>query len=257
MSPLRNEVKWRLKRGEIALGVWASILHPTSVRAIARTGVDWVLFDTEHGPASFETVDLLVREVCGSGAIPLVRVVWNDMNAIKRALDTGALGVIVPLVESREAAENAVRYTRYPPEGVRGCAPGRPASAWGVSTREYLDRVNDEMLVAVQIETRRAVEKVEEIVSVEGVDATFIGPTDLSTSLGYRGEPFHPEVMKVMQRVVEASEAAGVAPGIAYGLGVEHLKELIDTGFRFIGVGSDASLMTLGCRETLRGLRGG
>jgi len=257
MSRLRNELKWRLKRGDICLGAWIHILHPVSVRSLARSGVDWVLFDTEHGAASFETLDLLVREVCGSGATPLIRVVWNDMNAIKRALDTGALGVVVPLVETREAAENAVRYTRYPPEGVRGCAPGRPASAWGVSTEEYLDHVNDEMFVAVQIETGRAVENVEEIVSVDGIDATFIGPTDLSTSTGHRGQPFHPEVVEMMRRVIEASEAAGVAPGIAYGLGVEHLRELIDMGFRFIGIGSDVSLMSYGCRETLRRLRGG
>ncbi|MFQ6053878.1 MAG: HpcH/HpaI aldolase/citrate lyase family protein, partial [Candidatus Bathyarchaeia archaeon] len=212
-----------------------SALNLRVARTVAGSGIDWVLFDTEHGPPSFETVDGLVRAVCGVGAVPLVRVVWNDINAIKQALDTGALGVVVPWVNSKEEAEAAVSYCLYAPEGLRGCAPGRAASAWGVSTEEYLATVNDEVLVAVQIETAKAVENVEEIVAVEGVDATFIGPSDLSASLGYRGKYFHPEVVKAMDQVLEACEAAGIAPGIAFGRGVDHLNSLIEQGFRFIG----------------------
>lgn len=252
---MRNHVKEKLREGKVAVGVWMSILNARAARAVASSGMDWVLFDTEHGPPSFETVDGLVRAVSGAGAIPLVRVVWNDINAIKQALDTGAFGVVVPWVNSKEEAENAVAYCRYPPEGLRGCAPGRPAAAWGVSTEEYLATVNDEVLVAVQVETRKAVENIEEIVTVEGVDATFIGPMDLSASLGYRGKPFHPEVVKAMDRILVASKAAGVAPGIAFGRGVDHLNSLIEWGFRFMGIGSDIGLLSTGCKETLKKIK--
>jgi 2-keto-3-deoxy-L-rhamnonate aldolase RhmA len=248
---LRNFVKEKLRDGGIAVGAWMSILNPRAARAVASSGLDWVLFDTEHGPPSFETVDGLVRAVGGAGALPIVRVVWNDINAIKQALDTGAYGVVVPWVNTREEAENAVTYCRYAPEGLRGCAPGRASSAWGMSSSEYLKIANDEILVVVQVETRKAVENIEEIVSVEGVDATFIGPSDLSASLGHRGEYFHPEVVKAMERVVEACKASGVAPGVAFGMGLDHVNSLIENGFRFIGVGSDTGFLATGCRETL------
>lgn len=252
---MRNHVKEKLRAGRVAVGAWMSILNVRAAWAVASSGMDWVLFDTEHGPPSFETVDGLVRAVSDAGSIPLVRVVWNDINAIKQALDTGAFGVVVPWVNSKGEAENAVAYCRYPPEGLRGCAPGRPAAAWGVSTEEYLATVNDEILVAVQVETRKAVENIEEIVAVEGVDATFIGPMDLSASLGYRGKPFHPEVVKAMDRILEACNASGVAPGIAFGRGVDHLNSLIERGFRFIGIGSDIGLLSTGCKETLKKIK--
>lgn len=252
---MRNHVKEKLRAGRAAVGVWNSILNPLSARVVASSGMDWILFDTEHGPPSFETVDGLVQAVNGTGAVPLVRVVWNDINAIKRALDTGAFGVVVPWVNSKEEAENAVTYCMYPPEGLRGCAPGRPAAAWGVSVEEYLATVNDEVLVAVQIETRKAVENIEEIVAVEGVDATFIGPMDLSASMGYRGKPFHPQVVKAMDRVLDACSASSVAPGIAFGRDVDHLNDLIERGFRFIGIGSDMGFLSAGCKGTLKKIR--
>lgn len=252
---MRNHVKEKLRGGKVAVGAWMSILNPDSARIVAGSGIDWILFDTEHGPPSFETVDGLVRAVGGLGAIPLVRVVWNDINAIKQALDTGAYGLVVPWINSREEAENAIKYSQYPPDGLRGCAPGRAASAWRVSVDEYLNTVNDEVLVAVQIETKKAVDNIEDIVSVDGVDATFIGPSDLSMSMGYRGKSFHPEVVKAMDRVLEASRASGVAPGIAYARDLDHCNRLIEQGFRFIGVGSDTGFLSRGCEETLKKIR--
>lgn len=255
VTVMRNHVKEKLGSGEVAVGVWMSILNLDVARTVASSGLDWMLFDTEHGPPSFETVDHLIGGIGGAGALPLVRVVWNDINAVKQALDTGAYGIVVPWVNSKEEAENAVTYSRYAPEGLRGCAPGRPASAWGVSSEEYLRTANDEILVAVQVETKKAIANIEDIASVEGVDATFIGPADLSASMGYRGEYFHPEVVKAMERVVDACKASGVAPGIAFGLGVDHVNSLIGNGFRFIGIGSDRGFLSTGCRETLNKIR--
>lgn len=248
---MRNQVKKKLIDGGVALGAWCSILDPVVAKAIAGTGLDWLLFDMEHGPPTFETVDRFVRAVGGDGALPLVRVVWNDINAIKRALDTGAYGVVVPWVNSGEEAKMAVAYTRYAPEGLRGCAAGRPAAAWGISSREYMEVANDNILVAVQIETKKAVENIEHIVSVEGVDATFIGPSDLSASYGYRGQFWHPVVVKAMDRVLETCQNAGVAPGIAFGKNLDHCKELVKSGYRFIGIGGDRGFLLHGARNAV------
>lgn len=133
MMKMRNHVKAKLKAGKPALGVSLSVMNPELIRTISNSGFDWVLYDTEHGPWNIETVNEMIQQTSGSVASPIIRVVWNDMNAIKRALDTGTYGIIVPWVSSREMAEKAVLYSRYPPEGLRGCAPGRPARAWGVS----------------------------------------------------------------------------------------------------------------------------
>lgn len=252
---MRNRIKEKVQSGGVALGAWISILNGDAVRAVAASGLDWVLIDMEHGSPSIETVDTLVRSAGCDCALPLVRVVWNDINAIKRALDTGAWGLVVPWVNSKEEARSAVRYTRYAPEGLRGCAAGRPSAAWGVDPKEYMQIANDEIMVIAQIETKEAVENIESIVSVEGVDATFIGPSDLSASIGVRGEFWHPKVLGAMDRVLEACEDAGVAPGIAFARDVEHVNELIQEGFRFIGVGSDRSFLSAGCRETLAKIR--
>jgi len=253
---LNNHVKARLRAGKPVLGISLSVMHPELIKTISDSGFDWVLYDTEHGPWSIETVNDMIHRTSGSVASPIIRVVWNDMNAIKKALDTGTYGIIVPWVTSKEMAQNAVLYSRYPPEGLRGFAPGRPASAWDLPWNEYLEIANDEMLIAVQIEREEAVEKVEEIVSVEGIDATWIGPGDLSASMGLRGQFFHPRVLKAMERVVEACVDAGVAPGIAAGggvgrFGIDYVSKLIEEGFRFINVGGDLGLLGLGCREFL------
>jgi len=256
MAGLRNHVKAKLKAGKPALGISLSVMRPELIRTVSDSGFDWVLYDTEHGPWSIETVNDMIHRTSGSVASPIIRVVWNDMNAIKKALDTGTYGIIVPWVTSKEMAQNAVLYSRYPPEGLRGFAPGRPASAWGLPWDEYLEIANDEMLIAVQIEREEAVEKVDEIVSVEGIDATWLGPGDLSASMGLRGQFFHPKVQKAMERVVEACLDAGVAPGIAAGAGVaefgtDYVNKMIEQGFRFISVTGDLSLLTLGCQEFL------
>ena len=260
MVGLRSYVKAKLKAGKPALGVSLSVMNPELIRTISNSGFDWVLYDTEHGPWSIETVNDMIQGTRGSVASPIIRVVWNDVNAIKRALDTGTFGIIVPWVSSKEDAERAVRYSRYPPEGLRGFGPGRAARAWGITWEEYVELADDEILVVVQIEREEAVERIEEIVSVDGVDATWLGPGDLSASMGLIGQFFHPKVLKAMERMVEACEDAGIAPGIAAGagvekFGVEYINELIEDGFKFINIGRDAGLLKLGCKKFLEEIK--
>jgi len=248
---MKNHVKEALRNGKTSLGSWVSVMYPESVRAVADAGFDWVLFDTEHLPYDLETVYKMIQFLRGAKAIPFIRVVWNDINAIKKALDTGAYGVVVPWVSSREEAVNAVRFCKYPPDGLRGMAPGTASSAWGVSRDEYLEIANDETMVIVQIEREEAVKNIEDIVSVEGIDATFIGPMDLSASMGFRGKPFHPKVVKAIEKVLEACKNSDVAPGIAFGSNIEHINSLIHQGFKFIGVGVDLNFLLKGCKDTL------
>jgi len=260
MVDLRNHVKAKLKAGKPALGVSLSVMDSELIRTVSDSGFDWVLYDTEHGPWSIETVNDMIQGTRGSVASPIIRVVWNDVNAIKRALDTGTFGIIVPWVSSKEDAERAVRYSRYPPEGLRGFGPGRAARAWGITWEEYVELADDEILVAVQIEREEAVERIEEIVSVDGVDATWLGPGDLSASMGLIGQFFHPKVLKAMERMVEACEDTGIAPGIAAGagvekFGVEYINELIEDGFKFINIGRDAGLLKLGCKKFLEEIK--
>jgi len=253
---MMNRAKEMLRKGKTAVGAWMSIMHPESVRTVADAGFDWVLFDIEHGAGyELETVDSMIQAMNGTNAIPLIRVVWNDINAIKRALDTGAYGVVVPWVSSKEEAVNAVRFCKYPPEGLRGVAPGRAARAWRISSDEYLATANEEIMVIIQIEREEAVNNIEEILSVDGVDATFIGPMDLSASMGLLGKPFAPEVVLAMDKVLNACKKAGIAPGIAFGSGIDHINELIARGFRFVGVGGDTSFLLRGCREALKQIK--
>ena len=254
---LKNHVKAKLKSGKPALGIYLSTMHPALIKTISNSGFDWVLYDTEHGPWSIETVNDMTQRTSGSVASPIVRVVWNDINAIKRALDTGAYGIIVPWISNREMAENAVRYSKYPPEGLRGCAARRPAAAWNISPNEYLEIANDEILIAIQIERKEAIENIEEILSVEGIDATWLGPADLSASLGVRGQFFHPKVLEAAEKMIEACKSAGVAPGIAANegvmeFGIEYVNKVIEQGFKFINVSTDLRLLRLGCEEFLK-----
>ena len=171
---MRNYVKAKLKAGKPALGVSISVMNPELIQTISDSGFDWVLYDTEHGPWSIETVNDIIQRTAGSTASPIIRVVWNDMNAIKRALDTGTFGIIVPWVSSKEDAERAVLYSKYPPRGLRGFGPGRAAKAWGITWEEYIKIADEEILIAIQIEREEAINRIEEIVSVEGIDATWL-----------------------------------------------------------------------------------
>jgi 2-keto-3-deoxy-L-rhamnonate aldolase RhmA len=245
-----NTLKERLRRGEATIGAWVNFGTPDSAEILAYMGLDWLVFDTEHGPWSIETVQRSIQATAGTDIVPLVRVAWNDIVMIKRALDTGAYGVVVPWVNTKEQALQAVRATRYAPDGIRGCGPRRCAK-YGLERREYVDAANDLMMVVVQVETQEAVDNLPEICSVDGVDAVFIGPSDLACSLGLGGDKFHPLNLQTIAKTLAVGKEHGMPVGI-YGLGPEHIAEHIEQGFQFVVVGSDMSLMIHGLREVLK-----
>ncbi|MFP3951880.1 MAG: HpcH/HpaI aldolase family protein [Candidatus Bathyarchaeia archaeon] len=247
---MRNELKRRLEADEQVYGTWMTLESPIVPEMLSTLGFDYFVFDTEHSPLDVLTVQGLIQAMRpDSGTTPIVRVKWNDLVAIKRALDIGAYGVLVPWVNSKEEAEIAVEATRYAPEGLRGCGPRRAA----LFDPDYYETVNDELLVICQIETVKAVENIEDICSVEGVDVTYIGPADLSASLGHLGDMSHPDVQDAIDTVYEATKDAGLAAGIHMGSG-KSIEERMERVYNFITIGNDLIYLRSGVEEQMRRL---
>lgn len=247
---IRNQVKEVLGRGEVTLGTWITTASPDVAEIMANMGFDCLVFDTEHAPLSIETVQNLIQATNGSGTFPIVRVAWNDQVLIKRALDIGAYGLIVPWVNSKEDAVMAVRAAKYPPTGIRGIGPRR-ASNYYQNFKDYFEGADEEIMVVVQIEHIDAVDNVDEIVSVEGIDVFFIGPADLTASMGLFGKYNHPKVVQAMDKVLNSIKDAGVPAGI-HAFDIEDAIERISQGFQFILVGTDIGFLIQGCAETLK-----
>ena len=232
---MRNELKRRLSRGEQVYGTWITVESPMATEMLSSLGFDYFVFDTEHSPLDIYMAQTLMQAMRGdSKTTPIVRVNWNDLVQIKRALDIGAYGVLVPWVNTKEEAEMAVKATRYAPNGLRGCGPRRAA----MFDSDYLQTADDEILVICQIETKEAVENIEEIVSVEGVDVSYIGPADLSASYGHLGNQSHPDVQKAIDRVFDATKAAGKATGVHQASG-KTIEGRMEKGYNFITIGND------------------
>ena len=249
-----NETLRKLEAGEAVVGAWLLSGSPRAAEALSRTSVDWVGVDTEHAPYSPERVESVVRAIEGE-ATPLVRLPSVDAavaGAAKRALDAGARGLIVPGVETASDAERAVRAAKFPPDGERGAAGTVRANAYGDRFDDYVATANDGTLVVVQVESRAAVDRVGEILDVDGVDVVFVGENDLSAALGRPGEKDHPEVEDAVDRVFEAARANDVWPGIA-GRTPATLAERTDRGFRFFLLGADVSFMQNGVEAFLDG----
>lgn len=236
------------------MGVWVGTGHPDIAEVLGSMGFDWAVFDMEHAPLSFETVQMLMQGLNGSETLPLVRVAWNDIVLIKRALDIGAYGVVIPWINDEREARAAVKCCLYPKSGgLRGCGPRR-CSRYGLDV-EYVDRADQEVLIIAQIETEEAVRNIEGILSVDGIDVCFVGPSDLSMSLGIYSRLDHPKFKDAIERILEAAKASGVAPG--FYTDQSNIKERIMQGFRFVTLGSDTSFLIQGCRDAFRILNSG
>lgn len=235
---LKNKVKQLLYDGKVAIGAWVSINSIDVVEALSKVGLDWLLFDMEHGSLEVNDVQRLLPATNGTDTIPLVRVPWNDFVTIKRVLDVGAYGVMVPWVNTREEAEAVIKAVMYPPKGIRGFGPRRAVYYGLESNTEYFNRIGDEMLVIVQIETEDAINNIDEILSVKGIDVAFIGPYDLSANLGVFGDVEHPKFRSAIEKVLNSCKRKGVAPGMA-ALSVEDAVEAIKRGFKFVSIGYD------------------
>ncbi len=243
-----NKLKRKLSAGKTTLGVWVSIPSPDISEILSTMGFDWLVFDTEHSPMDVSTAQVLIQAMKGEETTPIIRVAWNDPVLIKRALDVGAHGVVVPWVNSKIEATNAVKACKYPPMGIRGCGPRR-AAMYGFD-RDYLSRANEETMVIIQIEHIDAARGIDEILTTTGVDAFFIGPADLSASMGYLGQMTHPRVQETIDKILAAGKRARVPSGI-FSYSLDHVPKLVEQGFQFIAVGGDTSLLIRGAKEAL------
>ena len=211
--PASQSIKAKLASGATLFGTVVTVPSPANVEALVIAGIDWLWHDMEHGPLGLETVQTLLAVTQGSGVANLVRVPWNDPVCIKRVLDLGADGVIVPLVTSAAQARAAVQACLYPPAGIRGVGLAR-AQRYGASLDEYLRTANDDVAVVVQIEHKDAVAAIDEIAAEPGLAAALIGPYDLSGTMGVLGQVDHPEVQGAVDKVVASCRSAKLPIGM-------------------------------------------
>lgn len=200
---LCNKVKWMLKEGKRTIGSWLQLGSSLAAEIVAKAGPDWVLIDMEHGPYDIPSLLSQLQAISKYDVVPLARAPWNDIVAIKQILDCGVMGILVPYVSTREEAERAVRACKYPPQGIRGIAGSPRASGFSMDGKRYLENANEQIMIMIQVETSLAVENIEELVAVEGVDGIFIGPMDLSCNMGHFAAPGDAEVQAAIRRVEE------------------------------------------------------
>lgn len=238
---LARKIKDKMRRGEPSIGTWMSMAHPSIAEILAMAGYDWVVVETEHTGIDVSEVLRLLIAIEQRGSIPLVRLAWNDPIQAKAVLDSGAAGVLVPMINTREEAELAVKMTKYPPLGYRGVGLAR-AQGYGENFNEYVEHANDDTLLMVQIEHKDAVANIEEILSVPGIDGTFIGPYDLSMSMGIPGQITHPDLLVAKRKVLDATLAKGLIAGVHFvqpRTALEDCQKAVAEGYRFIALGTD------------------
>lgn len=253
---MKNLVKAKLKRGQASVGTWITIGHPDVAMYLANIGFDWLVCDMEHGPYGPETYHFMVQAMLYNrgNCMPMARIPWNDLIWVKKVMDAGATGIVVPRVESAEEAKKLVRLMKYPPDGERGAGPRLAA----FEDPNYFDTVNAESLCVVMIESAKGVKNVDEIFSVDGVDACFIGPADLSIDMGIRGQYSNPKFTDALDRVLEAGKAKGVAPGMHCWLtpGPTNINEALRRGFKFCALSTDVLYLTDGAKSAIDSVQG-
>jgi 4-hydroxy-2-oxoheptanedioate aldolase len=236
-----NRLKRALQSGQPQIGLWSSLSSHVTVEVIAGAGFDWLLLDTEHSPNELPMVHSQLQAMSDGTAAPVVRPAWNDAVIVKRLLDVGVQSFLVPFVQTAQEAAAAVAATRYPPDGIRGIATTTRASRYG-RVKNYVTRANEEICVVVQIETRVALENLEAIAAVNGVDGLFIGPSDLAAAMGHPGNSAHPEVRGAIDDAITRIRACGRFAGILAPL-EDDARHWLSRGCLFVAVGSDVGLL--------------
>jgi 2-dehydro-3-deoxyglucarate aldolase/4-hydroxy-2-oxoheptanedioate aldolase len=243
-----------LKEGKRTAGAWLQIASPFTAEIMSRAGFDWLIIDMEHGPGDILTLISQLQAMNGYGVVPLVRAPWNDFVIIKRILDAGAYGVLVPYVNTKAEAEAAVRACKYPPDGMRGVAGSPRAPGYGQNALDYMKRANDEILVITAVETSKALSSLDQILEVDGLDGIFIGPMDLATNMGHLGDPSHPEVQAAIAtieaKVLDANKVLATIAG-----NWEQARSLYQRGYQMIMLMADGVSLGRLAAETVARFR--
>ena len=243
-----NRLKQALAAGEMQYGLFLGLPDTTCTEICAGAGFDWLIIDNEHGPFDLPATLRHLQTIAAYDVAALVRPVSDDRNLLKQLLDTGVQSLLIPMVESAQQAQELVRSVRYPPAGVRGLGTALARAARWTRIPDYLHKANDQICLLAQVETGRAVEALPGILEVEGIDGIFVGPTDLSASMGHIGNPRHPDVVKVIREVLRKTRAAGKAAGIL-ALDPAHIQDYRDHGATMIGIGADTLLLAHGAQR--------
>jgi len=255
-----NAFKSALAQGQAQVGLWLSLAQPYTAEVCATAGFQWLLIDGEHAPNDLRSTLAQLQAVAPYPAHPVVRAVEGHTALIKQLLDIGARNLLVPMVDTAEQARAVVAATRYPPEGVRGVGAGvARVSRWSAKA-DYLQTANDDICLLVQAETTTAMANLQAICAVDGVDGVFIGPADLSSSMGHRGNPGHPDVQAAIDNGIRTIRAAGKAAGILTG-DQALARHYLEVGATFVAVGIDVTLLAQATRQLANafnvGLTGG
>jgi 2-dehydro-3-deoxyglucarate aldolase/4-hydroxy-2-oxoheptanedioate aldolase len=253
MAPPVNSFKRALVEGRRLNGTWFMSASPVVAEALGHAGFDFLVLDMEHTTADVPQLFSLLQAVAGTPAASVVRLPWNDPVIVKRVLDAGAQSLMFPYIQSAEEAKAAVASTRYPPAGRRGVAAMHRAGQFGSAT-DYLKRAEEEICVILQLETPEAIGELPAIAGVEGVDCIFIGPGDLSASMGHIGDMAHPEVQKALEAAARACVKAGRPSGIVAPT-PEMAKRFLDYGYSWSAVASDLGLLMGRASEILAAMR--
>lgn len=235
-----NTTKALLKENQKTIGAWLQLASPLTAEIIAKAGFDWALIDMEHAPGDIMSLIGQCQALDAYGVEPFVRTPWNDMVTIKKILDAGVYGILVPYVNSAEEAKAAVAAAKYPPLGVRGIAPSPRSGGFGMNSMNYLKHANEQTLVVVAIETPEAVSNIDEILEVEGLDGVFIGPMDLATSMGHFCNPAAEEVQNAIKVVETAALKSDKFIGTVSG-NMEQAVVLYEKGYTFVVAMSDST----------------
>ena len=249
-----NRLRTIWSEGGTVVNGWLQVPSSFSAEVMANTGLDSLTIDMQHAAVDYGTLVPMLQAISTTDTVPVVRVPWNDPGIIMRVLDAGCYAVICPMVDTREQAEAFVGACRYPPNGYRSYGPYRAVLYGGEDYAEYADET---VVTIAMIETREALENLDGIMDVEGLDAVFVGPSDLGQSLGYGPGPDRkePEVVEAIDRVLAAAQDRGLAAGTFAG-STEHASRMIEKGFRFINVSTDVRLMAGATAEIVAQLKG-
>lgn len=246
----RNPVKAALQAGKPQIGTWLSFGDVFTARLMARTGFPWLTVDLEHSPIDWQTASLMFAAIADSGCVPLARVPRGDHDLIKRVLDGGAMGIVVPMVNTVDQAREAIAAARYPPDGNRSIGGSIPALNYRASAGDYYQHANDEVLVVLQTESPEGVDSADAIYSLPGVDAIFVGPNDLFWQLKQPGcdDPTPEEFEAMLQRVLAAGRRCGTPVGI-HCQSVAEIRKRVDEGWQFLALQSELRMMVSRAQE--------
>jgi 4-hydroxy-2-oxoheptanedioate aldolase len=250
---IRNDFKRALARRELQIGLWSTLCSNIGAEILAHAGFDWILLDTEHSPNELPGLVSQLQAMGRGTASAVVRAAWNDAVLIKRVLDIGAQSILLPYVQTEQEAQRAVQAVRYPPRGIRGVSGSSRASQYG-RIKDYLKRADEEICLIVQIETRSALDQLEAIAGVEGIDGVFIGPADLSASMGHLGQLQHPQTQAALQDAARRLGRLGKAAGVLTTVEAD-ARRYIEWGYNFVAVGIDTGLLAGGADALVKSFK--